>query len=512
MEWSPFFYYTHDMNTDEYTKYDGLGLAKLVHNKEVNPKELLEIAINQIESLNPQLNAVVYKMYDLAKQHIENGLPANSPFQGVPFLIKDDIIKFANTPTSEASRLLKNYHYDFDSELVKRFKQAGLVILGKTNLPELGLLPTTESELFGPCKNPWDLSRTPGGSSGGSACAVAAGMVPIAHAADGGGSIRIPASACGLFGFKPTIGRVPIGPDLGRVWSGLVVNHVITRSVRDSAAILDCVSSDELGAAILPPAKRINYLERVSQFPSKLRIAFSEEPFFPATLHEDCQNGLEKTIKLCKELGHEVIAARPDLNYKALARSFAITYAASVALEIKKFENLISTKASRKNMELFSLYVARFGKVFTANELLECMDIFDHAKRQLATFFQDYDVLLTPTLAKPPVYTGEEAPSTFEKILMKLFTIISPKLFREFILEDTYNNKFRFAANTPLTNLTGNPAMSVPLYWNKNNLPIGMQFMSAIGNSGLLFSLAGQLEQANPWMDKRPESFMTARG
>jgi amidase len=297
----------------EYTKYDAIGLAELVRNKEITPAELCEEAIRRIEKLNPKINAVIYPMYDLAQKAI-NHIPVEGVFAGVPFLLKDQISEYAGVPMTCGSKALKNYIPDSDSEIVKRYKKAGLVILGKTNCPEFGLLAKTEPDLHGPTRNPWNLDHSSGGSSGGSGAAVSAGMVPMASGSDGGGSIRIPASSCGLFGLKPTRGRTPTGPNAGEIWQGMVVKHVITRSVRDSAATLDILQGADIGApySITPP--ELPYLNEIQYPPRKLRIAFNTKSPVNTPVHPECEKAVYETAKLLLQLGHDVEEDCPEID------------------------------------------------------------------------------------------------------------------------------------------------------------------------------------------------------
>ncbi|MFN8373770.1 MAG: amidase [Anaerolineae bacterium] len=297
----------------EYTGYDALGLAELVRKEEITPAELVEEAIQRIEQHNPQLNAVVYKMYDLARKAASEPLPQGT-FTGVPFLLKDLMAAFAGVPMTASSRSMKNYIPSYDTELVKRFKQAGVLVLGKTNTPEFGIPPYTEPELHGATHNPWDVSRTPGGSSGGSAAAVAARLVPMASGGDGGGSIRIPASCCGVFGMKPTRGRTPWGPLIGDSMQGFVVEHVLTRSVRDSAAMLDATAGADPGAPYFAPPHERPFLHEVTTDPGKLRIAFTTQPFMGNHVHAECVKGLNETVKLLQSLGHEAFMMRRRLT------------------------------------------------------------------------------------------------------------------------------------------------------------------------------------------------------
>ena len=489
----------------DYDKYDGLGLAELVRKKEVKPSELVEEAINRIERLNPQLNAVIYKMYELARKAADGDLP-DGPFKGVPFLMKDILMAYTGVPLTMGSRFFKDFVPDHDSELVKRFKAAGIIVVGKTNTPEFGLVPITEPELFGPTNNPWDLSRTPGGSSGGSAAAVATHMVPLAHASDGGGSIRMPASCCGVFGLKPTRGRNPIGPDFGEAWRGLVCDHVLTRSVRDSAAMLDATAGPDIGAPYyaVPPAHP--FLSEVSTDPGKLRIVFTSEPFLGGVVDKDCVKGLEATAKLCKDLGHDVSEAAPQIDGKAFAKAFLTIVCVETRATIEEGEVLLNRKASFKDFEPSTWVLGLLGRQCRAPEFSRSLNLVQRTARQIGEFFEKYDVMLTPTLAMPPVVTGALQPKGMRAVAMKLLGSLNAGVLINVLsgIDALSQHVFGFMPYTPLFNVTGQPAMSVPLCWNDEGLPIGMQFVGRYGDEATLFRLAGQLEQAKPWSERIP--------
>ena len=489
----------------DYARYDGLGLAELVRKREVTPAELVEEAISRIERLNPQINAVIHKMYDLARKAAEGDLP-DGPFRGVPFLLKDLVAGYAGVPTRSGSRFHRDFVPDHDSEIVRRHKAAGLIVLGKTNVPEYGLVPVTEPELFGPSNNPWDLARTTGGSSGGSAAAVAACMVPLAHGSDGGGSIRIPASCCGVFGFKPTRGRNPIGPDLAEGWHGLTCDHVLTRSVRDSAAMLDATAGPDVGAPYYaaPPARP--FLSEVGAEPGKLRIAFTSKPLLPAVVHEDCVKGVEATARLCQELGHEVVEATPEIDGGTFARAFFTMVCGETRADIEEAEVLLGRKATAKDFEPATWVVGLLGRQITAAEFSRAVRLLKRSARQFGQFFEQYDVLLTPTLAMPPVVTGALQPQGLQARAMKVLGGLNAGGLINAVagVDALAEQVFEFMPFTPLFNATGQPAMSVPLYWNTEGLPIGMHFVGRYGDEATLFRLAGQLEQAKPWFDCTP--------
>jgi amidase len=489
----------------DFGKYDGLGLAELVRKREVKPGELVEEAIGRIEKVNPQVNAVIHKMYDLARESAEGGLP-DGPFRGVPFLLKDLAAAYAGVPLRGGSRFQRDFVPDHDSEIVKRYKAAGVITLGKTNTPEYGLVPVTEPELFGPSNNPWDLTRNTGGSSGGSAAAVAACMVPLAHGSDGGGSIRIPASCCGVFGLKPTRGRTPLGPDIGEAWQGLVCDHVLTRSVRDSAAMLDATAGPDVGAPYYAQPPSRPFLQEVGADPGRLRIAYTGEPFLKSVVHQDCMKGLEATVRLCRDLGHEMVEAAPRIDGKAFATAFFTMICGEVRADMEENEMLLGRKATSKDFEPSTWAVGLLGTQIKAPEFSRAVRLLQRSARQIGAFFQDYDLLLTPTVAWPPPVTGALQPQGVQAAAMKLLGSLNAGGLLNALagVEGLAEQVFEFIPFTPLFNATGQPAMSVPLYWNDQGLPVGMHFVGRYGDEATLFRLAGQLEKASPWFDRTP--------
>lgn len=492
----------------EFHKYDGLGLAELVRTKQILPAELVEEAISRIEAHNPKINAVIYKMYDQARVAAKGNLP-DSPFKGVPFLQKDMHATVEGVPTSCGTRLLKDIPQSHDSEIVRRYRAAGIIILGKTNVPEFSLLPYTEPEVFGPTNNPWDLTRTAGGSSGGSAAAVAARLVPLAGGADGGGSIRIPASCCGVFGLKPTRGRTPTGPDVGDIWRGFAQEHVLTRSVRDSAAMLDAIAGPETDAPYWAPPQQRPYFQEVTREPGRLRIAFTSHPFLGHEVHEDCRKGLEATVHLLEQLGHEVVEAAPQIDREA----FAIAFLTMVAAETREGIDWAAGRAGRKtsfaDFEAGTSALALLGQAMSAGDYAKALNYLMASGRGVNRFFEGYDVLLTPTLAQPPVLTGSLQPSGAERFLIRLVGRLNAAWLLSALgtIKPVANKTFSFMPYTPVFNVTGQPAMSVPLCWNEAGLPIGMHFVGRFGDEATLFRLAGQLERAQPWIDRAPAGF-----
>ena len=467
----------------EYEKFDALDLAACIQKGEVNPIEVLEAAIERVETLNPTINAVVTPMYDEARKVIERGLP-QGPLQGVPFLLKNLGICYAGVPTTNGSKLYKDFVPDHDSELVARYKKAGLVIFGKTNTPEMGITATTEPRLYGPTRNPWNLELSSGGSSGGSAAAVAARIVPAAHASDGGGSIRIPASCCGVFGLKPTRGRISLGPDTGEGWAGLATHHVVSRTVRDSAALLDNVAGPAIGDPYFacPPAR--SFLEEVGRNPGRLRIAWTVSPPSGVSVDEECRNAVRFAVKLCRECGHRVDEAAPPINGDELFEATHTIIMANLKNSLDIRASALGRELAPTDVERVTWYYADTGRTYTAIQYVRAVQTIHRMGRQTAQFFEDFDILLSPVLLKPPVPLGT-------------IDMMSEDI------EDYFAKRESFRGFADLFNVTGQPSMSVPLYWTTNGLPIGLQFSARYGEEGILFRLAAQLEQACPWSQRR---------
>jgi len=462
---------------------DAIALATLVRKKEVSPLELVDAAIERIEAQNGRLNAVVWKGYDEARRVARGPLPAG-PFRGVPFLVKDIIARLAGAPLAEGSRLGKGYVPTYDSELVRRQKRAGLVIVGKTNVPELGILPTTESVYYGPCKNPWDPTRTPGGSSGGAAAAVAAGWVPMAHASDGGGSIRIPASCCGLFGLKPTRARNPLGPDHGDMFHGLVVEHAITRSVRDSAALLDATAGPDVGDPYMAPPPERPFADEVGRDPGRLRIGFIRTSPTGTTVHPDCVTAVMRAAELLESLGHHVEEKMPAIDGPGLARAFVGMWGGCIGASVAELAAASGVKPGPDTLEPLTLALYQMADTTSSKTHLASLAYVQQMARSFAAYFEDHDVLLSPTNGEPPLPLGtlDSTPGN------PIAGLIRAGVFVPF---------------TPIANLTGQPAMSVPLD-EVNGLPIGVQFIGRYGDEATLFRLAAQLETARPWSRRRP--------
>lgn len=470
--------------TDELSNLDATAQAELVRKKEVKPIELVEATIERIEQVNPQLNAVVTKMYDQARAAAASE-PTDAPFAGVPFLLKDLLAAYTGVPMSSGSKYLKDFKPNEDSELVARYKRAGLIVVGKTNTPEFGILPTTEPDLFGAARNPWNTARATGGSSGGSAAAVAARIVPMAHANDGGGSIRIPASCCGVFGMKPTRARNPLGPNFGDMFSGLVAEHAVTRTVRDSATLLDATSGAALGDPYYAPAPARPFAQEVGADTGKLRVAFTTKAPLSTPVHADCLAAVEDAAKLLTDLGHEVVEAAPQVNGEMLVKSFMAIWAAGLTWTIHSLSFAVGRMPAEGELEAGTRALDEMGKKVSAADYLLAVQYIQILGRQIAAFMKDYDVLLTPTLGSPPLPLGSFAPTAEDAMAgMRVATAFVPF--------------------TPICNATGQPAMSVPLYWNAEGLPVGTHFVGRFGDEATLYRLAGQLEQARPWANRRP--------
>jgi amidase len=482
-----------------------LGLAALVRRGAVRPLDLVEEAICRLEAEQPRLNLLTRRMFDIARAAAAAPLPPG-PFAGVPFLLKDLQATWAGVPTGCGNRVLSAIAAPRDSELVRRHKAAGLVVLGKTNTPEFGLAPYTEPDLYGPTRNPWDTGRTPGGSSGGSAAAVAARTVPMAHGGDGGGSLRIPASCCGLFGLKPSRGRTPTGPDFGEVWRGFVVEHAVTRSVRDSAALLDVTAGPDPGApySATPPARP--YLEEVGTPPGRLRIAYTAEPFLGRKVHDDCRRALDDAVALARQLGHEVFEAAPAVDREAWSLAYTTVLAAEARADIEWTARLGGRRPAFADFEAATFVLGLLGRTLHASDYAQAMRYLQLVSRSVGEFFADCDILLTPTLAAPPAEIGALKPTSAERAVLNLVGPLRAGWLLDAlgIIKPLAEKSLGFIPYTPLFNVTGQPAMSVPLYWNEGGLPIGVQFIGRNGDEATLFRLAGQLEQARPWFDRAP--------
>jgi len=484
----------------EYGRYDALGLAELVRGGQVSPAELLDEALARTALVNPKINAVIHLMEGRARQAIASGLP-EGPFRGVPFLIKDLMTAYAGEPMRNGSRLFKDFVPPDDEELTRRYKAAGLVIFGKTNTPEFGLTNVTEPELFGPTRNPWNLERTSSGSSGGSAAAVAARIVPAANANDGGGSIRTPASNCGLVGLKPSRGRNPTGPQTPDIWWGFIGEHVITRTVRDCAALLDATAGSYPQQLMrLPPAEQ-PFLEETRREPGRMRIAFSFDPGLGKVLHAENRKALETIAATLDRLGHEVVEVHLPLPPESFVESYASLVSADVAATLRMATQLVGRPATSDDVELATWILAKMGEAQSAADVATAMWTMQLFSRQWLAWSASFDVLLTPAVGVPPMPIGAYKLSTLQRQGLKLLSALpsGAMLSQRDKVVEAFAPVFEAAPYTMVANVTGQPSMSLPLHWTEDGLPMGMLFTAAIGDEATLFRLAAQLEQAMPW-------------
>ncbi len=468
----------------EYVAADAIAWAERIRQGEVTAGELLEAAIQRAEAVNPRINAIAIKLYERARDKAMQ--PAGSGLlAGVPWAMKDLYQTMQGVPLTNGSRSCVGLIGAEDSVLVKRYQAAGLNTFSTSTTPEFGIAATTESTLYGPTRNPWDLTRTSGGSSGGASALVAAGVLPAAHASDGGGSIRGPASCCGLFGLKPSRGRVPLSPGRTEGWLGLGTTHAVTRSVRDSAALLDISHGAEPGSRYVAPPPKGRFLEAVKLAPGRLRVAFHWRTREKIVPDRECVAAVESAAKLCEELGHIVESAEPPVDHEALSVTFGrvvVTASAAAASERARERGMDSIADELEQVTREYLQIAQR---VTPLDLLAANDAFMTAAIVLSEFQQTYDIVLSPTMGRPPVPLGSAS-------LMQ-----SARAHADATIP--------FSCFTALFNETGQPAMTVPLYWSKDGLPIGVQFSARLGEEELLFSLAAQLEEARPWFNKLPQ-------
>jgi amidase len=467
---------------------DATAQAALVRRREVTSGELVATAIERAEQLNPTLNAVVTPMFERAQAQSQAGA-GGGPFPGVPMVLKDLVAEVEGVRFTEGSRFLADNVSTYTSEIVRRFEHAGLVIIGKSATPEFGMSPSCEGALFGPTRNPWNLDHSTSGSSGGSAAAVAAGIVPIGHANDLGGSIRYPASNCGLFGLKPTRARNPLGPEYGDAVSGWAVEHVLTRSVRDSATVLDAISGPSPGDPYEVALPSGRFAADVGANPGRLRVAYSGAINDGSSGHPDCIAGLQRTIGLLDELGHDLVErSLPQLSEEE-GEAIGITFNSATAWIIDYWVRRLGRDPGVDELEPLTRAYWETGKHIPAAAYLRSIEVLQRYSRRVAGFLASYDVYLTPTVSAPPLPLGQ---------------MVSPD-------EDPFRalevSGRTVAYSGVIANLTGNPAMSVPLYWNHDGLPIGMHFLGRFGDEATLFRLAGQLEEASPWAHRRPPTF-----
>ncbi|OBB45258.1 amidase [Mycobacterium sp. 852002-51961_SCH5331710] len=485
------------MNFEEYRAQDATGLAKLVADNEVTATELLDVARNRAAAVNPRINAIVRDVPASPRD------AAAGPFSGVPFLIKDLAQDYAGLPTSAGSRALMSKPVAEHSEVVRRWQDAGLVIFGKTNTPEFGAKGITEPAAWGPARNPWDLNRTPGGSSGGSAAAVAAGIVPCAGANDGGGSIRIPAACCGLVGLKPGRGLTPSGPATGESMHGAAVQGVVSRTVRDTAAMLDVLRGGEPWGPYVPGIPETPFASCVGADPGTLRIGVRVASAINPSPHPEAAAAVEATVQALTELDHHVdeLPSAP-FDDAALARDFLLTWFVYTAWELDEAKRV--SGAGDESFERDTLILAALGRATSGVDYVDAVQRRHEHTRRLTTFFESYDLLLTPALATPPPTIGEfDLPVTLQRAAHVLIKTRTAKLLRYTkIVDDMVDKNLSWVPYTQLANLTGRPAISLPLHWTAGGLPLGVQFVAPLAGESTLIQLAAQLEQALPWADR----------
>lgn len=462
----------------EYDAMDAIALAELVRMRQVSPEELLEYAIARCEAVNPIIKAVSQKYYDMARQTIRVGLP-EGPLRGVPFLLKDMGATMKGTTQWNGSALFQDMPpAKEDSTVTAAYKRSGLVIFGRTNVPELGMQAVTEPKIFGPTRNPWNLELTPGGSSGGSAAAVAAGIVPVAHANDGGGSLRIPASCCGLFGLKPSRGRISWAPD-PEATGGLAVGHVVSKSVRDSALFLDLSSGNHPGDWFWPPRPEQRFAEAAVRPPRPLRIAVLYTGLAGQSLDSSCVKAVKQAAMLCSGLGHHVEEAAPQADFRHIKAEFLKIMFTNLALNLERIAVSRGKPIAESEVSFIIWAYYQRGQALSSMEFYSAMRTLQLFSRTMGRFFEKYDVLLLATMGGPPVPIGWLDTATAE----------------------TADRQW---PNTQAFNITGQPAMNVPLYRDERDVPIGVQFAGRYGEEALLLQLAGQLERAQPWITKPP--------
>lgn len=464
------------MTPEEYAQEDAVGLAGLVRSSAVKPVEVIEAAIARAEAENPRINAVVTEQFDAAREAVARFDPAFKPLAGVPLLLKDGMAQ-AGVPCPGGSRLVPAACPQQDAELLRRYRHSGLVVLGRANMPEWGLSPATEPAVYGPCRNPWHPDHSPGGSSGGSAAAVAAGIAPVAGGGDGAGSIRIPAACCGLVGLKPTRQRTPNGPGPANVWGGLVVQHALTRTVRDCAALLDIGAGYEPGDVTAAPIRQGRFLDGLREPPASLRIAFCTRAPNGAEVHSECIAAVERTIEHLTALGHRVEPAELPADDAAMHRAWTDVAAASAATDWAELEQAIGDPARIEELEPVTRLFIDAGRRLAAADVIAAERAMQREARSIARFHETWDLYLTPTLATPPPPIGR-------------YTMDFNGTFAEYI-----DDFFRFIPFTAVANMTGQPAISLPLHRTPDDLPVGVQFTAPFGEDALLLRLAAQLEE-----------------
>lgn len=474
------------MDTDHFE--DATYLASQVASGAASADELLDEAIARVAALNPHLNAVVLMQEETARAAIKRGLP-DGPFKGVPFLLKDLGAEAVDFPSNSGSNLLKGTRYTYDSEIYRRIRATGTVTFGRTTSPEGGIGPVTEASVYGgPTRNPWDVSRTSGGSSGGAAAAVAAGIIPIAHGSDGGGSVRIPASSCGLFGFKATRARFPDGPAAGEGWAGMAIDGFLSKSVRDNAAMMDACAGGDLGAPYAAPAMEMTFTQAIAQPPKPLRIGLCDTTFSGTAIDPACKDAVIKTARILEDLGHEVTPLRPQADHDAMMHAWTKIVACGTALWIQSTLASKGRDLQQGDVQGVAQSAVDFAKGISGADYLAAVNTVHAYGRQMAAVFADCDILLSATLAEPPAEVGR---FTHDR--------------------DDYENYrvgpggvFEYSPFCAAFNASGQPAATVPMHWDDQGLPIGVHLAAAYGDDARLIAVCAQLEQAAPWGHRKP--------
>ncbi|MBK0326811.1 amidase [Rhodobacteraceae bacterium F11138] len=472
---------------DLYLNHDATGLASLVADGAVTPDELLDCALDQVTALNPGLNAVVLIREDVARAAIRNGLP-NGPFRGVPFLIKDLGAEAIDFPTNNGSVLWRNSRHGYDSEMYLRMRASGLVTFGRTTSPELGIGPVTEAQVYGgPTRNPWNTDHTSGGSSGGSGAAVAAGIVPAAHGSDGGGSVRIPASSCGLVGFKPTRGRLPEGPGAGEGWGGMATDGFLTRSLRDTAALLDAVDGPDLGAPYFPPPLGGSFVQAMGRAPRQMRVALCATTLSGSPVDPECMGAVQATGRLLQDLGHAVddLVLPTDLDVEGMMVAWTRIVACGTALSVRSVLN--GRPLDPAMLDGVTRGAIAYADQLSGADYLAALDTIHAFGRRMAHLLTRCDVLVTPTLARPPVPVGQLAPSNEDFLDYRT----GP------------GGVFDYSPFTAVFNASGQPAVSLPLHSSASGLPVGVHLAAGFGQDETLMTLAAQIEAAAPWAERQ---------
>lgn len=474
--------------TDPLASLDATAQAELVRRRELSPLELVDAAIARIEALNGRLNAVIHPLFERARAAAAAAELPDGPFRGVPLLVKDAVCQTAGDPYHLGARFLKRagWRSDHDSELARRFRACGFVLVGKTNTPEFALSVTTEPLAYGATRNPWNPDHSPGGSSGGSAAAVAAGLVPAAHGNDMGGSIRMPASCCGLVGLKPSRHRNSLAPDFGEYWGPLTHEHVLTRSLRDSAAVLDATAGPAAGDPYAAPPPARPWREEVGAPPGRLRVGFRASPRSGRDSEPECAEAVHAVARLLESLGHHVEEASPEaLGASGMGPGFGHLMAVAIAREVDRWSQSLGREVALEELEPFNAAIARQGRELSGRDYVAALEGVHAYARRMAAWWQDgWDVLLTPT-----------APALAPKL-----GFVDP--LRP--IEELGARMARYTTFTAPFNLTGQPAVSLPLHWSADGLPVGVQLVAADRREDVLFRLASQLEQARPWRERRP--------